>query len=468
MPLSEEHLLRRHSRFRVNVDDNLLKNSLLYICGSCLLLVIVFLAMLPGPLVNYMRRVSFLRSVVKMDRSLGKVATEANFTGQVVLCHLNLSAFYRADPYRYTVLDVPVNGCSYVVYPLHGLDDWFEDMLNYDAYQRASHPGLFEDMQYLREQHGLPVLVYVDALHGDHGQHHLVQWIGGGETAAMQFARNLIKWLLGNRLNGLMLEGVFPAPARDRSVVIKLLKKMYTLFKQVWIVFADTAQLLLVIVAPDYVILEHPLAFGKRLSPYLHYLVVRSHDHRFGKAVNSLDALQKRLQDSRDVLSATLNVAMAAGMPSKQLLASMTLDGISFSVEGKEARPGKPRPVTNEFGVMAYFEVCVLVQNSSWTRMPSRGFGNPVAYRDMEGVVYEDPESARHKVDVAKSSSLGGLVLWDVTSDDYRGDCGAVNPITTTVVNTLRDGVGPGASSTSSAFVFLRPSSPANDSLPAP
>ncbi|EEC16462.1 chitinase, putative [Ixodes scapularis] len=391
MPLSEEHLLRRHSRFRVNVDDNLLKNSLLYICGSCLLLVIVFLAMLPGPLVNYMRRVSFLRSVVKMDRSLGKV------------------------------------------------------------------------------------LVYVDALHGDHGQHHLVQWIGGGETAAMQFARNLIKWLLGNRLNGLMLEGVFPAPARDRSVVIKLLKKMYTLFKQ--------AQLLLVIVAPDYVILEHPLAFGKRLSPYLHYLVVRNHDHRFGKAVNSLDALQKRLQDSRDVLSATLNVAMAAGMPSKQactlfrsstvsdngrLLASMTLDGISFSVEGKEARPGKPRPVTNEFGVMAYFEVCVLVRNSSWTRMPSRGFGNPMAYRDMEGVVYEDPESARHKVDVAKSSSLGGLVLWDVTSDDYRGDCGAVNPITTTVVNTLRDWVGPGASSTSSAFVFLRPSSPANDSLRAP
>ncbi|CAN7983401.1 unnamed protein product, partial [Ixodes pacificus] len=86
-----------------------------------------------------------------------QVTTQANFTGQVVLCHLNLSAFHRADPYRYTVLDVPVNGCSHVVYPLHGLDDWFEDMLNYDAYQRASHPGLFADMQYLREQHGLPV-----------------------------------------------------------------------------------------------------------------------------------------------------------------------------------------------------------------------------------------------------------------------------------------------------------------------
>ncbi|EEC16461.1 hypothetical protein IscW_ISCW013003 [Ixodes scapularis] len=85
------------------------------------------------------------------------VATEANFTGQVVLCHLNLSAFHRADPYRYTVLDVPVNSCTHVVYPLHGLDDWFEDMLNYDAYQRASHPGLYTDMQYIREQHGLPV-----------------------------------------------------------------------------------------------------------------------------------------------------------------------------------------------------------------------------------------------------------------------------------------------------------------------
>ncbi|CAN7941281.1 unnamed protein product, partial [Ixodes hexagonus] len=217
--------------------------------------------------------------------------------------------------------------------------------------------------------------------------------------------------------------------------------------------FRPKVQLVLVVVAPDYAIAQQPSVFGQRLSPHLDYLVVRSHDRRSKQTVISPDVLQKRLQHGRDVLSAIVNLAMAAGMPSRQvrglfretayanksrLLASMTFDATSFSIVGNHTRPGKPGPVTQEAGTMAYFEVCALVQNGTWRRTPSTSFGNPMAVRDADGVVYEDAESAQHKADVVRNASLGGVMLWDVTSDDYRGDCGTVNPIARVVMDTLK------------------------------
>lgn len=154
--MSEERLLRTKRPIRIPIEDTILRNSLLYICGSCMLLIIVFLTLLPGALFNYLRRINFLKGVVaaELQHNLHGTWNQLNTS---VFCHLNLSAFQRPDRFRYTVHDVPVNGCSHVVFPLHGLQDWFEDMLNFDAYNGALHPGLYKDMQYLKKENGLKV-----------------------------------------------------------------------------------------------------------------------------------------------------------------------------------------------------------------------------------------------------------------------------------------------------------------------
>nr|XP_054922662.1 probable chitinase 10 [Dermacentor andersoni] len=437
---SEEQLLRRRRHLRMRVDDHVLRTSLLYICGSCLILIIVFLTLLPGALLNYLRRINFLKDVVASDIEMdSEVAFLASARGgraalldsgnPAVFCHLNLSAFARPGNYRYTVHDVPANVCTHVVFPLHALDDWFDDMLNYDAYQRAQHPSLYASMEYLKKRKALQVLVYVDAEQDQHGRRHILDWIDSdlnNELLAMVFARNLVKWLLSNQLHGLVVEGMFPVPESQRGAMIRLLKKMHTLFKQ--------ANLILVAVVEEYSALTHQKAFGKRLKPFVDFLVIRNrkqHEAFFHQVLEGLpDA-----PDAADVTPEaglpleTVRQAILSGLPRKQLLVSLEMDTATLRVEANTTLPGLEGPLTNTPGLLAYFEVCTLFKDNSWSNANVTELGNPVALKENEAVSYENAESVHRKALLVRNYTLGGIMMWDVTSDDYRGVCGVVNPL---------------------------------------
>ncbi|XP_075553673.1 chitinase-3-like protein 2 [Dermacentor variabilis] len=442
---SEEQLLRRRRHLRVRVDDHVLRTSLLYICGSCLILIIVFLTLLPGALINYLRRINFLKDVVASDIEMdSEVAFLASARGgraavldsgsPAVFCHLNLSAFARPGNYRYTVHDVPANVCTHVVFPLHALEDWFDDMLNYDAYQRAQHPSLYTSMEYLKKRKALQVLVYVDAEQDHHGRRHLLDWIGSdpnSEMPAMVFARNLVKWLLSNQLHGLVVEGMFPAPEPQRGVMVRLLKKMHTLFKQ--------ANLILVAVVEEYSALTHQRAFGKRLKPFVDFLVIRNRKQHEAFFHQVLEGLPDAPADADDVTPEaglpleTVRQAILSGLPRKQLLVSLEMDTATLRVESNKTLPGLEGPLTNTPGLLAYFEVCTLFKDNTWSNANVTELGNPVALKENEAVSYENAESVHRKALLVRNYTLGGIMMWDVTSDDYRGVCGVVNPLSRAV-----------------------------------
>ncbi|KAH9361920.1 putative chitinase 2 [Haemaphysalis longicornis] len=406
-----------------------------------MILIIVFLTLLPGALFNYLRRINFLKGVVSSDIELEnemarlaaeRIAAHKN-DGPAVFCHLNLTAFSRPGNYQYTVGDVPTEACSHVVFPLHGLQDWFDDMLNYDAYQRALHPSLYEDMEYLKRNKKLQILVYADAQNGTNGRRHLLDWIGSelsSEQLSMVFARNLVKWLLSNHLHGLVIEGMFPVPEPDRATMIRLLKKMHTLFKQ--------ANLLLVAVVEEESEITHRHAFGKRLSPFIDYLVIRNrkqHSRTFGRVLANL-AVPEAASDPDLPLRLVLQ-AIASGLPPRQLLSSIELDAATLRVDGNDTSSGIEGPLTNVPGVLAYFEACALLKDQEWETLNVTDLGNPVAIRQEDFVSYESTDSMQKKVSIARNHSLGGVMLWDVTSDDYRGVCGKVNPLTKAASATL-------------------------------
>ncbi|XP_077486414.1 oviduct-specific glycoprotein-like [Amblyomma americanum] len=435
---SEEELLRRRRHPRVRVDDHILRTSLLYICGSCMILIIVFLTLLPGALFNYLRRVNFLKSVVASDIELesqvARLATARSHSGgrtlldsPAVFCHLNLSAFSRPGSYRYTVHDVPAEPCTHVVFPLHALEDWFDDMLNYDAYQRAQHPTLYADMEYLKRKKAMQVLVYADAEVGENGKRHMLDWIGGdvsSDTLSMAFARNLVKWLLSNQLHGLVVEGMFPVPEPDRATMIRLLKKLHTLFKQ--------ANLILVAVVEQDSGLTHQQSFGKRLRPFVDYLVIRNrkqHEALFGQVLVDLPT---DVLPTADPPLKVARQAILSGLPPRQLLLSVEMDAATLRVEDNKTLPGLEGPLTGKPGLLAYFEVCAMLKNSVWSEVNSTELDNPVVVKDDEGVSYENADSVRQKAAFVRNHYLGGIMLWDVTSDDYRGVCGEVNSLTKT------------------------------------
>lgn len=54
-------------------------------------------------------------------------------------------------------------------------------------------------------------------------------------------------------------------------------------------------------------------------------------------------------------------------------------------------------------------------------------------------VGYEDADSVVHKIKFIREKKYLGAMVWAVDMDDFRGICGPVNPLMTTIHNGLRD-----------------------------
>ncbi|XP_017876180.1 chitinase-like protein EN03 isoform X2 [Ceratina calcarata] len=97
--------------------------------------------------------------------------------------------------------------------------------------------------------------------------------------------------------------------------------------------------------------------------------------------------------------------------------------------------PGAEGPHTQIPGILSYAEVCSRLTESAVGRLrrvgdPSKKYGS-YAYQPYDAdsgadgiwVGYEDPDTAGNKAAYAKAKGLGGVVIYDLSLDDFRGVC---------------------------------------------
>lgn len=112
--------------------------------------------------------------------------------------------------------------------------------------------------------------------------------------------------------------------------------------------------------------------------------------------------------------------------------------------------PGAEGPHSRIPGVLAYPEVCSLLTERTLGRLvrisdPSKKYG-VYAYRKYDKktrtdgiwIGYDDPGTAELKAQYVKSRGLGGVAIYDLSLDDFRGTCtGEKFPIVKAVKNKL-------------------------------
>lgn len=143
------------------------------------------------------------------------------------------------------------------------------------------------------------------------------------------------------------------------------------------------------------------------------------------------DTTKRELQLNVD---ACINYWLAAGAPPEKLLLGVPFYGRTFTLASAEDHmPGAAHvgrgmagPYSREPGVLGYNELCSLIEQEPWSVEWEVMQQVPFAYKNRDWVGYENVQSMMLKAQYAKENKLGGMMIWSLESDDFRGNCGGV------------------------------------------
>jgi len=137
---------------------------------------------------------------------------------------------------------------------------------------------------------------------------------------------------------------------------------------------------------------------------------------------------------------------------------SWTLADASITGIGAPAfTGGAPGPLTNNNGSLGYYEICYYIRTAGWTVVqdpdnlagpyafsPDANNKTWVGYDDTNmannktWVGYDDTNMATIKSLYVKEKGLGGAMVWDISTDDFKNRCGdGENPIITAIAKAI-------------------------------
>ncbi|XP_065368948.1 probable chitinase 10 [Calliphora vicina] len=94
-------------------------------------------------------------------------------------------------------------------------------------------------------------------------------------------------------------------------------------------------------------------------------------------------------------------------------------------------------PYTKQSGILGYNELCekFLMEKSLWHLEWESNQMVPYAYNDQQWIGYDNKRSVALKVDYVNKENLGGIMIWTVELDDFRGVCSTTRFPLLTIIN---------------------------------
>ena len=109
---------------------------------------------------------------------------------------------------------------------------------------------------------------------------------------------------------------------------------------------------------------------------------------------------------------------------------SWTLTSSVVAIPAPANGPGIAGPYTGQPGFLAYYEICNNIKSNGWVKVndPSFGLSGPYAYSltSKQWVGFEDELMVSYKTSYALGRGLGGVMVWDISTDDFQNTCGGL------------------------------------------
>nr|ARE59262.1 chitinase 7 [Sogatella furcifera] len=252
-----------------------------------------------------------------------------------------------------------------------------------------------------------------------------------------QFVYEAIEFLREYKFNGLDIDWEYPRGADDRASYVNLLKELRLAFEGEAKSSGQPRLLLTAAVPASF----EAIAAGydvPEIAKYLDFINVMTYDfhgqweRQVGHnsplyPLESATAYQKKL-----TVDFSAREWVKQGAPKEKLMIGMPTYGRSFTLVDQDkfdigapaSEGGTPGKYTGEAGFMSYYEVCEFLHGENTTLVWDNEQQVPFAYRKDQWVGFDDERSLKMKMSWLKEEGFGGIMVWSVDMDDFRGSCG--------------------------------------------
>ncbi|NP_001073567.1 chitinase 4 precursor [Tribolium castaneum] len=361
-----------------------------------------------------------------------------------VVCYHGIWSTYRLNNGKFTVEDIDPTLCTHLIYSFVGLGD--------DSRIKHLEPNLDVNQGNLKKFNALklknPNLKTLVAIGGwNEGSVNYSKMAASSSLRAV-FIKSVVEFVKTWGFDGFDLDWEYPGQRggayNDKSNYVTLIKEMRKEFDKNGLILTAA-----VAAASGSVDISYDVP---ALSKYLDIINVMAYDlrgswdgvtgHHSGLYPSAVDTTtnQKLL-----TVDAAIRGWIQRGADPQKIALGLPVYGKTFTLSSaSNAKLGAPvkgagnsGKYTGEAGMLGYNEIVELQKEGGWKVVWDDTQKNTHMYKGDQWVAFDSPKAISNKVEYAKSLNLGGVMIWSIETDDFRGVSGTKYPILKAIHQTL-------------------------------
>ncbi|KAF0295370.1 Chitotriosidase-1 [Amphibalanus amphitrite] len=344
--------------------------------------------------------------------------------GTEVICYWASWTSYRTGHGKVTVDDLDPTKCTIYIYAFATLDERTLTMQPFDIHLDIDQRG-YERFVALKERN--PRLRVLLALGGYNDSGPKYSRMLASRERRNKFVRRAVALLRQYGFDGLDLDYEYPTAA-DKPHFAKLVAELKRAFRpyDMWLSTATPATRERIDEGFDVPAIASEIDM-------IHVMAYDFHGSWESTADHHSPLLPRASDNGRGFdVETTVHHWLRRGAPAAKLALGVPLYGRSWTVPGPDKRPsvaagtgpGRAGPYSREPGTLTYLEICEKIHDGWNAVQDPSGRAGPHAFSGDQWVGFDDPSTAARKTLFALSLGLGGMMVWDVGSEDVRDVCG--------------------------------------------
>lgn len=340
-----------------------------------------------------------------------------------LVCYFTNWSQYRSHGGRFVPETIDANLCTHIIYAFANISS--SDQINHAEWNDDS---TYETLNSLKTTN--PHLKILLSAGGFGKGSKALSKIAASPVRRLNFVTSAVRYLRENRFDGFDLDWIAPEEG-DKKRLVNLVKDLSIQFKREAMKERNQKLILSVAVQAGREAMDkgYNIAAISESADFINFVTYDFHGAWDGVTGHG-SPLYKGKNDFGSAsyynVDYSVKYLISKGAPPKKIMMSIPTFGRTFELASRQtgigvatSGPGTPGPITQESGILSYYEICDFNHGAKKERIEEQLV--PYSHKGNQWVAYEDVTSVQAKVQYMKENNLGGIVIWSLDLDDFSG-----------------------------------------------